>query len=188
MIKWIAILLAGTVLGFGSAVLAVRHTGGEGALQVGPWGTPLDGGGPGRGIYERAAVAVSATLALSRQEAIYFRAATDSQGARLDGNCTYIVRGPDLPARWWSVTLYGADHYLIANPQRRYSYASANVARGPDGGFAIAIGPDPQPGNWLNSVRTPQVVLLARLYQPRPEAAANPAAIKLPSIDRGACS
>ena len=188
MIKWMAILLAGAVLGFGSAILAVRYVGGMGALQVGPWSTPLDGGGTGRGMYQRAAVAVSATLALSRQEAIYFRAATDSQGARLAGNCTYTVHGPDLPARWWSITLYGADHYLIANPQQRYSYASPDVARGQDGGFLIAIGPDPQPGNWLNSVRTPQLVLLARLYQPTPAAAANPAAIKLPSIDRGACA
>jgi hypothetical protein len=188
MKKWIGLVLLGAVLGTGSALLAVRHVGGLGEVRNGPWATPLDGGGVGRGMYQRAAVAVAATLALSRQEAIYFRAAVDSQGAALTGNCAYTVHGPDLPARWWSVTLYGSDHYLIANPQRRYSYASANIARAPDGSFSIAVGPETRPGNWLNTVKTPDIVLLIRLYQPASDAAANPASIKLPAIDRGACA
>jgi hypothetical protein len=187
MVRWIAILLLGGVLGVGSALLAVRHVGGVGAVQVGPWSTPLDGGGTGRDMYTRAAVALQATLALSRQETLYFRAAVDSQGRRLVGNCSYTVHGPDLPARWWSITLYGADHYLIATPEHRYSYASENVARGADGGFAIAISRAPQQGNWLDPGETAELVLLARLYRPTDKAAANPAAIALPAIDRGAC-
>jgi hypothetical protein len=176
------------VLGIGSAVLAIRHVGGLGAVRVGPWLTPLDGGGTGRDIYTRAAVAVSATLALSRQEAVYFRASTDSQGRALVGNCSYTVHGPDMPARWWSITLYGADHFLIANPRHKYSYASDNVAREPDGGFSIAVTAAPQPGNWLDPRGTARLVLVTRLYRPDGRAAANPGGIALPAIDRGVCS
>jgi hypothetical protein len=187
MWRWLAILVLGGVLGFGSAVLAIRHVGGLGAVRVGPWSTPLDGGGTGRDMYTRAAVALSATLALSRQETLYFRAAVDSQGRALVGNCSYTVHGPDLPARWWSITLYGADHFLIANPRHKYSYASDNIARGPDGGFSIAVTAAPQPGNWLDPEGAAGLVLLTRLYRPSDRAASDPRAIALPAIDRGAC-
>ena len=134
MRRVLAILLAGCVLGLGSAALAVWNIGAWGAVHVGPWVTPLDAGGVDRSPYLRATAALRATLALSRREAIYFRAATDSAGAPLRGSCNYTLHGPDLPARWWSITLYGADHYLIANPDQRFAYASVNVAHDADGG------------------------------------------------------
>ena len=182
MIRWLTILLLGSLLGAGSAALAIRHEGDFGATRVGPWTTQRDAGGAGRSPYARAAVAVYATLALSRQETLYFRAASDSQGSALLGNCTYTVHGPDLPARWWSMTLYGADHFLLANPQHRYSFASSA-----NGGFSITVGPAPQPGNWLNTTGASGIVLLVRLYQPTARAAADPAAIAMPEINRGTC-
>ncbi len=185
--RLLVILLAGTTLGLGSAALAVRQIGGGGSVQIGPWVTPLDAGGPGRGAYLRATAALRATLALSRQETIYFRAENDSQGEPLRGGCSYIVHGPDLPARWWSITLYGADHYLIANPENRYAYASVNVARDANAGFTIHIGPTAQPGNWLDTARAAHFVLLTRLYQPSAQAAAAPAQMKMPAIDLAGC-
>jgi hypothetical protein len=181
------ILLTGSALGLGSAALAMMRVGDQGGLQVGPWVTPLDAGGPNRGPYTRAVTALRATLALSRQEAIYFRAATDSAGARLRGDCTYLVHGPDLPARWWSLTLYGADHYLVPNPEHRYAYASVNVRRGADGGFAVSLGPKAEAGDWLDTGHASGIVLLARLYQPRDGAAGDPASLPLPRIDRQSC-
>jgi hypothetical protein len=188
VLRWVGIVLAGTALGLASAALAIKHVGALGGVQAGPWTTPLDAGGVGRSSYLRAAAAVGATLALSRTEAIYFRAATDSAGAALRGGCDYTVRGAALPARWWSITLYASDHRLIANPQNRYAYASVNVAATPDGGFAIHIGPREKPENWLNTVNEKNFVLLARLYQPKAEAAADPAHIALPSITLDGCS
>ncbi len=187
MRRALLILLTGTALGVGSAALAMMRLGDRGALQVGPWITPLDAGGPARGPYTRAVTALRATLALSRQEAIYFRAVTDSTGARLRGDCTYLVHGPDLPARWWSVTLYGADHYLLPNPEHRYAYASVNVQRGLDGGFAIHVGPKVETGDWLDTGHAGGIVLLARLYQPMGAAASDPSSIPLPRIDRQSC-
>lgn len=179
--------MIGTSLGLASALAAVWHLGGHGSVRVGPWITPLDAGGPNRGPYLRAAAALRATLALARQEAIYFRAATDSDGNTLQGTCTYLIQGADLPARWWSITLYGTDHYLIANPENRYAYASANVAHEPDGSFAIHLSPTRQPGNWLDTANAAKIVLLTRLYQPHAAAAAAPSHIALPSITRQSC-
>jgi hypothetical protein len=187
MLRLLAILLVGTALGLASAAGAIWHAGNSGALSIGPWVTPLDAGGPNRGPYLRATAAVRATLALSRKEAIYFRAATDSEGNALEGACTYTITGKDLPARWWSITLYGTDHYLIANPQNRYAYASPSVAHNPDGTFTITVSPHPQPGNWLNPGETKNIVLLTRIYEPSAEAAANPAGLKLPAITRTGC-
>ena len=187
MLRALAILVAGIALGLGSAAAAISQLGIGSAVQIGPWQTPIDAGGPNRGAYLRAAAALRATLALSRQEAIYFRATKDSQGHSLRGACTYTVHGPDLPARWWSITLYGADHYLIANPANRYATASLNATHTPGGGFAITVSPTPHPGDWLDTARTENIVLLTRLYQPRPGAAASPAQIAMPSIDLQGC-
>jgi hypothetical protein len=184
LVRALAILAIGTSLGLASAAASIWRLGGHGSLTVGPWVTPLDAGSPSRGPYLRAAAALRATLALSRQEAIYFRATTDTDGNPLEAHCTYLVHGPDLPARWWSITLYGTDHYLIPTPEKRYSYASPNIARDPDGTFTIHLSPSKQPGNWLDTADGDHLVLLTRLYQPK---AADPAQIPLPTITRQDC-
>jgi hypothetical protein len=187
MLRAILLVLLGAVLGIVGAAPIVWFGGAYGGVRVGPWATPLDAGGAGRGAYTRAVVAIRATMGLSRRETIYFGANTDSAGEKLTGNCTYEIHGPDLPTRWWSITLYGSDHYLIANPQNRFSYASANIARDPDNGFTITVSPKPAPGNWLNTAGAPGLVLLTRLYQPLPQAASDPAHIPLPAIHRVEC-
>ena len=188
MLRIIGVILLGVLLGLGSAAGAIWYGGLSGGLRVGPWATPLDAGGVDLSIYTRAVVAVRATLGLSRKETIYFLANHDSAGDPLLGACTYTLHGPDLPARWWSITLHANDHYLIDNPEHRYSYASANIARGANGDFAITIGPKAAPGNYLDTGHAEKLVLLTRLYQPLPDAAANPAGIKLPAIDKIGCA
>jgi hypothetical protein len=185
MLKVFITIVAGTALGVASAATAILTLSAQGAAQSGPWLTPIDAGGPNRGPYLRAATALRATLALSRQEAIYFRATTDSQGNTLRGACTYRVHGPTLPAKWWSITLYGADHYLISNPENRYAVASVNAA--PAATIALTVSPAPHAGNWLDTANTSRIVLLARLYVPSPSAAAAPAAIAMPAIDVQGC-
>ena len=184
---WLGVIGVGAALGLGSAAVSIYQLGGSGAVTIGPWETPVDAGGPGRGMYLRAATAFFAPLALSRQEAMYFWAATDTGGRKLRGNCAYNVHGADLPARWWSITLYGSDHYLVRNPEHRYSFASVNIARSRPGDFNISVGPGPVQGNWLDTASVPNFLLLARLYQPSDGAADRPASIAMPVIERGAC-
>lgn len=178
----------GLVIGLGSAMGAIWAVGRQGAIAIGPWHTPLDAGGAGRNMYLRAAVALGATLGLSRTETLYFRATTDSAGDALGARCTYRVAGPDLAARWWSLTLYGADHYLIANASHRYSVNSVALTRRTDGGFAVRVGPGASGDDAIDSGAAEHIVLLLRLYQPSPEVARLPGALILPRIDRVGCA
>jgi hypothetical protein len=187
-LRAMAILAIGSVVGVLTAAMAVKYVGANGSVHSGPWSSAIDAGGAKRGPYTRAAIALGATLALSREETIYFLASKDDDGDALRSSCNYSIKGQDLPARWWSITLYGQDHYLIENPQNRWSYSSADVAHDADGGFTIAVSRTPQPGNWLDPAQSSGLVLVTRLYQPQSQAAANPAAIALPHIIKQACS
>lgn len=182
------VLLGGVILGTGSAIVAVRRIGEAGSVHIGAWSTPLDAGSASRGPYLRAAVALGATLALARQETIYFSATRDDEGNLLDPACNYEIDGRDLPARWWSITLYDAKHYLIENPQNRYSYASANIAHDEGDHFTITISRRAREGNWLNPSDAPGMMLVTRLYQPHDDAAHAPQNIVMPKIRRGECA
>lgn len=180
-------VLAG-VFGVGTAVGAIWVVGQRGAVQIGPWHTPLDAGSTDRGIYTRAAIAVGATLGLARGEAIYFRATTDSTGRPLSGSCRYHVTGAALPARWWSLTLYGQDHYLIANQSGNYSVNSVAIGLEVDKSFVAVIGPGATGRNAIDSGRADRLVLLLRLYQLKAQVASNLALLSLPAIQRVDCS
>jgi len=138
----------------------------------------------------RARVAVAGLLALNRDEAAYFTASQDDAGDTLRAGCTYKIMGSDPPARWWSITLYGADNYLVANRQDRYSYGGDTVAREADGGFVIAVGPAETEGNWIPSggQTNDTFSLTLRLYNPEERVARDPAGVLLPHIAKEACS
>lgn len=182
------LLVLGVAIGLGSAWAGLHFSLDRTAVKVGAWQTPLDAGGTERGLYTRAVVAIGALLALSRSETIYFIARADDQGEALRGNCTYELAGKDLPARWWSITAYAGDHFLIPNAENRWSYNDANLAREADGSFRLTIAREPQPGNWLPAGRAEKIVLLARLYNPQGTVATDPATAALPTITRKACS
>ena len=112
-LKIFVMLMAGVALGLGATwVTAIRGTF-SGAVSNGPWTTSLYTGSSEGGPYLRARVAVHGLLALSREETVYYTALRDSDGAMLNGNCTYRLEGRDPPTRWWSITAYGADDFLI---------------------------------------------------------------------------
>ena len=75
---------------------------------------------------------------------------------------------------FWSITLYDAAGYLIANPAGRYAVSSRDdLVREGDGSLVLDIhsGP-PAPGreaNWLPAPQEGEFNLLARLYWPREE-------------------
>src|SRR5678815_316989 len=115
------VLGIGTLLGLGATWLTViRGVAMGGAVSNGPWRTSLEAGSREGGMYLRAGIAVHGLLALNRSETVYYTATTDSSGIALDGRCTYRVRGRDPKSRWWSITAYGPDDYLIPNTAHRY--------------------------------------------------------------------
>lgn len=189
VLKLLASFVVALVLGVGSALLLLRGGGLGGTISVGPWKTSEVIGSADADPYTRARVAIGGLLALHRSETIYFTAATDDEGARLRKQCTYKLIGSDPAARWWSVTAYAADHYLIPNPLDRYSYGGNTVAREDDGSFLISVGPAESDGNWIPTGEDDGTFTLTlRLYNPTEEAARDPSGIVLPSIAREACA
>jgi len=189
VLKLLASFVVALVLGVGSALLLLRGGALDGAIAVGPWKSSELFGSVDADPYTRARVAIGGLLALNRNETIYFTAATDDGGAPLRTQCTYKVTGSDPPARWWSVTVYGADHFLIPNPQDRYSYGGNTVARAEDDSFVITVGPAAAAGNWIpTGEKDGTFSLTLRLYNPNEDAARDPSTIVLPHIAREACS
>ncbi|MCF4165356.1 DUF1214 domain-containing protein [Zavarzinia compransoris] len=188
LLRGMVILLLGLGLGLGSAYAALRLALDQTAIHVGPWRTPTDAGGTGRDLYTRAMVAVGALLALSRTETIYFMAERDDTGEVLRGDCRYVLTGRDMPARWWSITLYAGDHYLIPNDQNRWSVNDQTVTRDAGGDFNLTLSRTPVEGDWLPTGSADRLFLFLRLYNPEGTVAADPATARLPSIKREACS
>jgi hypothetical protein len=182
-----AMVATGIGLGLASAWLALSLTRSWGTVQNGPWRTLADAGSPNANPYTRASVAINGLLALDKSETIYFVAAADEQGHPLDAACDYRVEGRDLGARWWSLTLYGADRFLVKNNAGRYSFGPTSLAREADGGYIIRVSARPTDGNWLPSGAGGRIFLALRLYNPAAATAADPAHAPLPHIVTERC-
>lgn len=137
-------------------------------VKIGPWGTSLAAGSASANPYLRAWIARHALLALRKEETIYFSAYTDDDGEPLLGECDYRVEGRAPDARWWSITVYGEDDFLIPNEQGRYSWGSTEIDMDGDGHFTIHLSRDPKPGNWLPTGEARRLCLSLRLYNPGP--------------------
>jgi hypothetical protein len=146
----ISAALAGITLGLFATWLTVVRVAVPGGVEnlesilgvswMGPWRTDVGAGNPRGNPYTRARVALHGFLALNAGETVYYTAAHDSEGRRLDGRCVYEISGHDPDARWWSITAYGRDEFLIPNPANRYSVSKTTVAREPGGVFFGASG------------------------------------------------
>jgi hypothetical protein len=113
-LKIIASVLIALALGLGSAIWAINSPPGENYNVVnGAWRTNLAIGSSRAGMYIRALVARTGLFALNKSETIYFIADTDDDGEPLHSSCDYRIEGKDIETRWWSITAYGEDHFLL---------------------------------------------------------------------------
>jgi len=179
------------LLGVGSALWMTRQQLARGGVENGSWHTNEHIGSSAAGAYLRAGVALGGLLALNKSETVYFTAFADTEGAPLLSSCVYRVAGRDPATRWWSITAYAADNYLIPEAEGRYSVDKARVARGPDGSFAIHVGGEQQPGNWISAgvpSRKEPFSLTLRLYNPDPAVLADLARVSLPRIVKERCT
>ena len=174
----------GIAAGASLAVYRVRGGLAEGQIVNGPWATAKTYGTKDADALTRARVALGGLLVLPAKEAMYFTARTDSAGRPLDGKCSYTVRGGVLDARWWSLTLYQGEGWLVPNAANRWSVGSAAV---PAEAWTITVAPDQVPGQWLPTGNVPTFDLTLRAYHPRGGLFDNSATAKLPVIERGGC-
>ncbi len=180
-------LVVGAILGIGSAFIAIEGSIASLSVNNGPWFTNLAIGSEQASPHLRAAIALHGLLALSQSETIYFTALNDSAGNPLDGNCTYVVKGKAPDARWWSITVYGADDFLIPNDLNRYSYNMNNITFDSNGVFTIYVSKNQQPGAWLPLGNETKFSLSLRMYNPSQSVRDHPDKIELPTITKEGC-
>jgi hypothetical protein len=185
-LKILSMLGAGIMLGLAATWATVIRGTESGSVSDGPWHTSFHAGSSEGGPYLRAYIAVHGLLALSREEAVYYTAADDNDGNALDGRCVYQLEGRDPSARWWSITAYGADDFLIPQPDDRYSVSMNSVARRADGAFAITLSKAQAEGNWI-PVAAGRFNLTIRLYNPQAAVVADPVHVAMPAISKVAC-
>ena len=135
---------------------------------------------------QRAFIGRIGLFALQDSEAIYFIANQDNEGKLLNADSQYLIEGQALDAAYWSITLYGEDHFLIPNEEKRFSYNQVNVQYKDSlkGRYQIQLGGNKTMENHLPMRGEQQVSLLLRLYQPSSELYTNREGIALPSIKR----
>jgi hypothetical protein len=159
----------------------------RGTIADGPWKTNLTTGTAQSDPYHRASVAVHGLFALNPSETIYYAARTDNDGHALEGDCRYEISGRDPDARWWSITAYGPDDFLVPNPRHRYSVSKTTVARDATGNFAVQVGGDTAGANWI-PVSAGRFSLTLRLYNPGPGVVVDPSHAVLPALRKVSCS
>ncbi len=175
-------LVLGSVIGVATAIWGCDLAMGATSIRNGAWETNLTVGSVGTDPYTRATTAIHFLLALNQSETLYYGAYRDDDGNLLNGKYTYRIEGGPLDARWWSITAYGADDFLIPNDLDRYSYNMGNLAYGPDGRYVIYLSQEPHEGNWLPLGGLRSFSLTLRLYNPKSSVRDNPAGVQLPHI------
>ncbi|MEM7513187.1 MAG: DUF1214 domain-containing protein, partial [Bacteroidota bacterium] len=109
----------------------------------------------------------------TNEEAIYMSANVDDEGGRLMSNRNYRITVPaDMYVQeFWSLTVYGEDHYLIHNEADKYAVSSFHdLQKNEDGTISISLG-QKQMGNeanWLpTSIMEEPISITLRCYNPR---------------------
>ncbi len=140
------------------------------------WSTSLHVGRYGADLLTRAEVAQSGWGANVPEEAVYIQSVADGQGRPLSGAHDYrlhFAAGSLPPAKaFWSITLYGPDHFLVANPQNRYAVGNrtAGLVTNADGSLDVYLQATAPVGHEANWIPTPAgaFTLWLRIYLPGP--------------------
>ncbi|WP_230959491.1 DUF1214 domain-containing protein [Erythrobacter donghaensis] len=180
------------MLGFGSALWLAglwpqRSTMAFGDVDVGGWRSDFAVGSKAADPYTRARVARHGLLALAKTEAVYFTRATDDTGAPLREACSYRLSGGQMPAGWWSVTLYDRQSMLPANTD---GALSIDAERAGGGAWSAVIAParPADDGLWISSRGAGSFDLTLRLYMPSAALLSAPdTALTPPRIERISC-
>jgi len=136
---------------------------------------------PGRSAAHAPSLSVNA-----KEEAIYPRTYIDSEGNVLDGAGHYRIRGElQMPAVWWSLTIYDESFSLIPNGGERHSFTSFNIVPAEDRrSFVIDVAPQhPDDAvNWLPCKPGETFNLVWRFYLPGAEIFHDRNGFELPKV------
>ena len=157
---------------------------------VNGWRVNYQIGNFGKDYLLRAATAKMTFAPNTAEESLYFTAQVDSNGKPLSGANQYRLRFdanrlPPVDA-FWSLTMYGLDRFLVANPLNRYAISdrTKGLQYNADGSLDIYIQHEVPVGKESNWLPAPAegFSLMLRAYQPRAELLTG--AYKVPPMKR----
>jgi hypothetical protein len=186
------VVLDGLARGLAAGEALVARHAATPQAPVGGWTTNRDIGTYGSRFVTRAVVARNGLAANVPEESVYYRAAQDAAGTRLDGRNRYRIHfaAGQLPPvgdlGFWSITMYDQTFFLVDNPIDRYAVGdrTPGLVRNADGSLDVYVGSTPPAGhesNWLPAPATP-FTLAMRVYLPTPAVLAQ--TWKPPTIHR----
>ena len=185
----IAVILIAVALTYASAKLYEEFA----FIKNDNWQILPSPGDKNRDIYTRAAVAMRGTFALAKPEAAYFHAFNDIEELELQGNCNYHLFGNDIESRWWSITVYNEDGYLVENNEKIYALNSETIDFNIDGGFDIFLTNDNNfiskvaDKNWMRTPSDESFSVALRIYLPGEEYFSKLKRVDLPVIEKLEC-
>ncbi len=188
VLAWSAAIAAGAVLGAASAWATLEIGGASFGERYGGWTHNRATGSRAAGPYTRAIIAREGLLALSAREALYFNLAEDQDGRPLSETCIYELAGRQPPARWWSVTLYADDGFLVQNSDHAHSIDASQIRLDSGGQWRARIAPvRGDAAYWLSSREGRRnFSLTLRIYNPQREFRAG--VETLPVLTRLSCA
>lgn len=165
---WLAILVISILIGGGVAIYEIRTWKNSSQVSIAHWQTiGKDKDVNSDELLSIAQIAVYATYPLTKKEVIYLNTSVDSEGNPIDVASDYVIEGKKFDARYWSITAYDQDGFLIQNKINNYSFNFENIAYNPDGNsFKIHLSAKDKKSNWLPITNAKNVSLVIRLYQP----------------------
>ena len=181
-------LILALFIGPGSAYSYLKYFHQSGWITNGPWKTNLGMGLAETGMYDKAWTALFSVLSPSNMN-VYYKGYTDEDGEKLHSNCNYRIEGDKLDTRWWSLTTYMEDGFLIPNIHKRYSWNKYNVQSKENGQFTIKLSRTRQEGNWIPlGDYSGYLSLTLRLYHPGKPFYDHPKSVELPKVIKEECS
>jgi DNA sulfur modification protein DndE len=150
-------------------------TGKMGTLENG-WNVTRTGMGTyGTNYVQRAVVALIGLGANLNEDACYPNCQVDETGQKLNGAKKYIMhfeKGQTPPVNaFWSITMYGSDELLVANPINRFAIGDRDHLKYNDDGSLDIFIQHERPGkdkeaNWLPAAKEDFSITM-RLYWPK---------------------
>jgi hypothetical protein len=129
----------------------------------------------GTDYLQRALVTAIGLGANRPQDAVYPTSEMDAEGKPYDGSNKYVMhfnKGEMPPVNgFWSLTMYNAEYFFVANPLNRYTLSARNdLKTNADGSVDLYLqnenpGPEKQ-SNWL-AAPTGKFIPMLRLYWPK---------------------
>lgn len=182
----LGLVLLAIILGSGIGIYNIKSGKSDSQRTIGNWKTvDKDKDLSTADWLTVAQVAVYGPYALTKKEVIYLSTNTDSEGNALDSKSDYVINGKKLDAKYWSITAYDQDGFLIKNPINKYSYNLEDVKYEADStSYKINLSGSEKKENWLPINNVQKATLIIRLYLPSEKLRENLTVETLPIIQK----